>query len=64
MYYVNHEGEHHFCASGKCGFPFFGKLIRDCLDRTETCMKQSYMFRIMELAIEAQTNAMIVEYKE
>jgi len=64
VYYVNHEGEHHFCASGKCGFPFFGKLIRDCLDRTETCMKQSYMFRIMELAIEAQTNAMIVEYKE
>ena len=64
VYWVNKEGEHHFCASGKCGYPFFGKLIRDCLDRTETCMKQSYIFRVMELAIEAQANAMTVEYKE
>lgn len=64
VYYVNHEGEHHFCASGKCGFPFFGKLIRDCLDRTSTAMEQSYIFRIMELAIEAQETALDAGFKE
>lgn len=64
VYWVDHQGEHHFCASGQCGFPFFGKLIRDCLDRTETSMEQSYVFRIMELAIEAQEMAVWVEYKE
>jgi len=64
VYCVNHQGEQHFCASGKCGFPFFGKLIRDCLDRTETAMAQSYIFRIMELAIEARDTAEIVGFKE
>ena len=63
VYYVNGEGEHHVCASGKCGFPFFGKMIRDCLDRTENSMKQSYIFRIMELAVQAQNNAEAVCYK-
>lgn len=64
VYCVNHQGEQHYCASGKCGFPFFGKLIRDCLDRTETAMEQGYIFRIMELAIEAQETAEYVTYKE
>jgi len=64
VYYVDKKGEHHFCASGKCGYPFFGRLIRDCLDRTENAMGQEYIFRIMELAIEAQERAEPVEYKE
>lgn len=64
VYYVDHNGEHHVCASGKCGFPFFGKMIRDCLDRTENAMKQSYIFRIMELAVQAQEKAEHVCYKE
>lgn len=64
VYYVNHDGEHHICAGGKCGFPFFGRLIRDCLDRTQTAMDQDYIFRVMELAIEAQETATRVEYKE
>lgn len=64
VYCVNKEGEQHFCASGKCGFPFFGRLIRDCLDGSDTAMDQDYIFRIMELAIEAQEIAESVEYKE
>ena len=64
VYWVNQEGEHHFCASGQCGYPFFGKMIRDCLDRTELVMEQRYIFRIMELAIEAQQKAVPVQYKE
>lgn len=64
VYCVDRQGEHHYCASGRCGFPFFGKLVRDCLDRTETAMKQGYIFRVMELAMEAQQKAMQVGFKE
>lgn len=56
VYLVNRKGEYHFDASG-CGYPFFGKFIRDCLDNTENAMKQDYVFRIMELAIEAEQKA-------
>ena len=64
IYLVNKDGERHIPASGKCGFPFFGRMIRDCLDGTENAMKQSYVLRIMELALEAQTNAQWVEYTD
>jgi predicted dehydrogenase len=57
VYYVNGEGERHIMASGKYGFPFFGAMIRDCLDRTETAMAQDYVFRISQLAIEAREHA-------
>ena len=57
VYLVNHEGEHHHCVAGKAGFPFFGKFIRDCLDRTETAMDQQLVFRAIELAVEAQEKA-------
>ncbi|MDR1318544.1 MAG: gfo/Idh/MocA family oxidoreductase, partial [Treponema sp.] len=57
VYLVNHEGEQHIRAAGICGFPFFGKFIRDCLDRTETAATQDYIFKVMELAIEAQEKA-------
>ena len=62
VYYVNGEGEHHISASGKYGFPFFGAMIRDCLDGTEAAMSQEYIFRISQLAIDAQENAQIVGF--
>ena len=62
VYYVNGEGEHHICASGKYGFPFFGAMIRDCLDRTETAMKQDYIFHISQLAIDARETAQNVGF--
>ncbi len=58
VYYVNNEGEHYISASGKYGFPFFGAMIRDCLDNTDAAMSQEYIFRISQLAIEAQENAL------
>lgn len=54
---VNDTGEHHYRVGGKVGFPYFGRLIRDVLDRTETAMKQEHTFRAIELAIEAETKA-------
>ena len=43
------------------GFPFFGELIRDCLDRTETAFSQKMFFKAIELAIDAQAHALRVE---
>ena len=51
---VNHQGEYHFKAAGTCGFPFFGRYIRDCMDGTSTAMDQEMVFRAIELAIEAE----------
>ncbi len=61
IYLVNHEGEHHIHAAGIIGFPFFGQLIRDCLDRTETAYDQEIEFKAIELAIQAQKNAQVIE---
>ena len=39
------------------GYPFFGQLIRDCLDRTETAMTQAHAFKAAELCLIAQKQA-------
>ncbi len=57
---VTQEGQHRFDATGMTGFPFFGQLIRDCLDRTEHAMTQAHAFRAAELSIVAQQNARVL----
>lgn len=57
VYWADKTGERRVCASGKRGFPYFGRMVRDCLDRTETAISQERVFRVMELAIEAQETA-------
>lgn len=57
VYLVDRSGEHHFAVHGKVGFPFFGRLIRDCLERTETAMPQQHTFLAIDLALEAQEKA-------
>lgn len=61
VFVVDADGERHFPVHGQVGFPFFGQLIRDCLDRTETAMTQAHIFRAVALAIEAQAAATFVE---
>ncbi|MCX8108331.1 MAG: Gfo/Idh/MocA family oxidoreductase, partial [Verrucomicrobiae bacterium] len=58
VYLVDHKGEHHFAVHGKVGFPYFGRLIRDCLDRTENAMSQHHAFLAIDLALEAQEKAL------
>lgn len=58
---VDEKGEEHYKVNGKVGFPFFGKLIRDCLDRTETAISQEHTFRAIELAIEAEEKAVSIK---
>jgi hypothetical protein len=49
---------------GKVGYPFFGELIRDCLDGTDNAMPQSHAFKAAELCIVAQLQAERVEQAE
>ena len=58
VYLVDHKGEHHIPVHGKVGYPYFGQLILDCLHRTENAMTQTHAFKVMELAIQAEMQAM------
>lgn len=57
---VNQDGQLRFDATGKTGYPYFGRLIRDCLDRTETAMTQAHAFTAAELSIVAQRSARVL----
>ena len=57
LYLVNHEGERHLELAGKVGYPFFGELILDCLERTERAMTQAHAFKAAELCLQAQAAA-------
>jgi predicted dehydrogenase len=57
VYLVDGKGERRFEVAGQVGFPFFGRLILDCLDRTETAMTQAHAFKAAELCLAAQEAA-------
>lgn len=61
VYLVNNKEVKHFSVHGKVGFPFFGQLIRDCLDRSETAMTQEHAFKAAELCLKTQELAIRVE---
>jgi predicted dehydrogenase len=58
VYLVDRMGEHHLAVHGQVGFPFFGQLILDCLQGTETAMPQAHTFLAIELALKAQAQAL------
>jgi len=60
LYLVNDDTEQHFSLAGKVGFPFFGELILDCLNRTEKAMTQEHAFKAAELCLLAQEKAVRV----
>ena len=57
VYLVDQQREQHFDVAGQVGYPFFGELIRDCLNRTELAMAQAHTFKAAELAMQAQAAA-------
>jgi predicted dehydrogenase len=61
VYLVNGEGEYHFHVDGQVGYPFFGELILDCLNRTEKAMTQEHAFMAAELCLKAQAQALRIE---
>ena len=44
-------------AGARSGYPFFGELVRDCLDRTERAMTQEHAFKAAELCVIAEQQA-------
>lgn len=57
VFIVDQKGEHHLQVYGKVGFRYFGELILDCLNRTETAMTQEHIFTAGRLCLEAQAQA-------
>ena len=57
LYLVNGEGERHLELEGRVGYPFFGQLILDVLERTERAMTQAHIFKAAELCLKAQAYA-------
>ena len=60
VFWVDRTGEHHFNAAGKVGYPCFGQLILDCINRTENAMTQEHAFKAAELCVRAQLQAVKV----
>jgi len=61
VFLVDHQGERNFFVTGQVGFPYFGRLVRDCLDRTDKAFSQELFFRATELAVIAQLQAVRIE---
>lgn len=61
VYLVNGQKEQHYEMNGQIGFPFFGELILDCINRTEQAMTQEHTFKAAELCLQAQEMAIKVE---
>ena len=57
VFLTNGKGEKYVNAAGVTGFPFFGKLILDCLNRTENAMTQAHAFKAAELCLKAEAQA-------
>ena len=57
VFLANGEGEFHYEVSGKIGYPFFGQLILDCMNRTEYAMTQEHAFKAAQLSVQAQMSA-------
>ena len=60
LFLVDKAGEKHMDLEGKTGYPFFGQLILDCLNRTENAMTQAHAFKAAELCLIAQEQAVRV----
>jgi len=60
VYLVDQQREQHFAVAGQVGYPFFGELIRDCINRTELAMAQAHTFKAAELAMQAQAAAKMI----
>jgi predicted dehydrogenase len=57
MILVDARGEHRIECGGRVGLPFYGDLIRDCLERTEHAQTQAHAFKAAELCLRTQAAA-------
>lgn len=57
IYLVDDQSEIEIDCRDRVGFPFFGQLILDVLNRTERAMTQEHAFKAAELSMQAQAMA-------
>ncbi len=57
VFLTDGDSEKEINCSGQVGFPAFGMLILDVLNRTETLMTQEHAFKAAELSLRAQEMA-------
>ncbi len=57
LYLANGQEETVFHLAGEVGYPYFGELVLDCLNRTENAMTQEHAFKAAELSVRAQVQA-------
>lgn len=61
VFLANGKEETYYHVEGKVGYPYFGQLILDCLNRTEYAMTQEHAFKAAELSLIAQRDAVVLE---
>jgi predicted dehydrogenase len=61
LFLVNKTEETYFNVSGQVGYPYFGQLILDCINRTENAMTQDHCFKAAELCVRAQLQAVKIK---
>ena len=54
VFLANQKTEEYIDVEGTVGYTYFGKLILDCLNRTENAMTQAHAFKAAELCVRAQ----------
>ena len=57
LFLTDGEGVRYIDCLGRIGFPFFGQMILDVLNRTENAMSQAHIFKAAELSMMAQAAA-------
>ncbi|GHV70125.1 oxidoreductase [Spirochaetia bacterium] len=60
VFLANGKEETYYNINGKVGYPYFGQLILDCLNRTENAMTQEHAFKAAELSLIAQRDAVVL----
>ena len=58
LFLVNGEEQKRISCAGQTGFPYFGQLIRDCLEGSDLALPQQHVFEVSRLAIEAEQKAL------
>ena len=61
LFLANKKGETQYQLTGKVGFPYFGQLVLDCINRTENAMTQEHCFKAVELCVQAEMKAVKIK---
>ncbi|MDC7248242.1 MAG: Gfo/Idh/MocA family oxidoreductase [Sphaerochaetaceae bacterium] len=59
--FTDAQRENRIECRGSVGFPFFYRVAQDMINRTENEITQSHILKSMELTIEAQMKAVVIE---